>query len=66
MLLAIIVYCLAIIFEWDFIENYYWKLTTEEIAAEHPKLISEKWRGLPGNIDAAFAHEGWTYFFKVG
>lgn len=43
----------------------YWRLTEESVAAGYPKLISEGWPGLPGNIDAAFTYKnGKTYFFK--
>ncbi|XP_025830615.1 matrix metalloproteinase-14 isoform X3 [Agrilus planipennis] len=43
----------------------YWKLTREAVAPGYPKLISEGWPGLPGDIDAAFTYKnGKTYFFK--
>ncbi|XP_044266341.1 matrix metalloproteinase-19-like isoform X2 [Tribolium madens] len=43
----------------------YWKLTEESVAPGYPKLISNGWPGLPGNIDAAFTYKnGKTYFFK--
>lgn len=43
----------------------YWRLTEESIAPGYPKLISENWPGLSGNIDAAFTYKnGKTYFFK--
>lgn len=43
----------------------YYKLTENAIADGYPKLISEGWPGLPGNIDAAFTYKnGKTYFFK--
>lgn len=43
----------------------YWRLTEESVAAGYPKLISEGWPGLSGNIDAAFTYKnGKTYFFK--
>ncbi|KAJ8978894.1 hypothetical protein NQ317_008873, partial [Molorchus minor] len=43
----------------------YWRLTEESVAAGYPKLISEGWPGLPGNLDAAFTYKnGKTYFFK--
>ncbi|KAJ8942861.1 hypothetical protein NQ314_009924 [Rhamnusium bicolor] len=43
----------------------YWRLTEESVAPGYPKLISENWPGLPGNIDAAFTYKnGKTYFFK--
>lgn len=49
-----------------FTGQYYWMLTAEGIASGYPKLISSSWKGLPGNIDAAFTYKnGKTYFFKV-
>ncbi|KAG5893486.1 hypothetical protein JTB14_010537 [Gonioctena quinquepunctata] len=43
----------------------YWKLTDDSITPGYPKLISDYWNGLPGNIDAAFTYKnGKTYFFK--
>ncbi|XP_055380264.1 matrix metalloproteinase-2 isoform X2 [Condylostylus longicornis] len=43
----------------------YYKLTENSIADGYPKLISETWIGLPGDIDAAFTYKnGKTYFFK--
>ncbi|XP_028129859.1 matrix metalloproteinase-14 isoform X2 [Diabrotica virgifera virgifera] len=43
----------------------YWRLTDDSIAPGFPKLISDYWVGLPGNIDAAFTYKnGKTYFFK--
>lgn len=45
--------------------NKYWKITENELAPGYPKSIASKWRGLPGNIDAAFTlKNGKTYFFK--
>ncbi|XP_076254161.1 matrix metalloproteinase 1 isoform X12 [Rhynchophorus ferrugineus] len=45
--------------------DQYYKLTEESVATGYPKLISEGWPGLPGNIDAAFTYKnGKTYFFK--
>ena len=45
--------------------EYYWELTESGIASGYPRLISESWLGLPGNIDAAFTYlNGETYFFK--
>lgn len=45
--------------------DHYWKLTTDGIASGYPRLISNSWHGLPGNIDAAFTYKnGKTYFFK--
>lgn len=43
----------------------YWKLTNDNVAKGYPKLISQNWAGLPGNLDAAFTYKnGKTYFFK--
>ncbi|XP_050302465.1 matrix metalloproteinase-14 isoform X2 [Anthonomus grandis grandis] len=43
----------------------YWRLTEESVAPGYPKLISEGWPGLTGNIDAAFTYKnGKSYFFK--
>ncbi|XP_053966237.1 matrix metalloproteinase-14 isoform X2 [Anastrepha ludens] len=45
--------------------NKYYRLTENSIADGYPKLISEGWPGLPGDIDAAFTYKnGKTYFFK--
>ncbi|XP_044266390.1 matrix metalloproteinase-16-like [Tribolium madens] len=45
--------------------DMYWKLTKKSVALGYPKLISNGWPGLPGNIDAAFTYKnGKTYFFK--
>ncbi|XP_072388880.1 stromelysin-3 isoform X3 [Diabrotica undecimpunctata] len=45
--------------------DQYWRLTDDSIAPGYPKLISDYWVGLPGNIDAAFTYKnGKTYFFK--
>ncbi|XP_054090615.1 matrix metalloproteinase-14 isoform X3 [Zeugodacus cucurbitae] len=45
--------------------NKYYRLTENSIADGYPKLISEGWPGLPGDIDAAFSYKnGKTYFFK--
>lgn len=46
--------------------NYYWKLLENEIDEAYPRLISDDWDGLEGNLDAAFTFSsGETYFFKV-
>ncbi|CAG2058859.1 unnamed protein product, partial [Timema podura] len=43
----------------------YWKLTADGVAANYPRLITRSWKGLPGNMDAAFTYRnGKTYFFK--
>ena len=45
--------------------DYYWKLLPDGMASGYPCLISEKWPGLPGNVDAATATvSGQIYFFK--
>ncbi|XP_049307228.1 matrix metalloproteinase-14 isoform X1 [Bactrocera dorsalis] len=45
--------------------NKYYRLTENSIADGYPKLISDGWAGLPGDIDAAFTYKnGKTYFFK--
>ncbi|XP_012278476.1 matrix metalloproteinase-14 isoform X2 [Orussus abietinus] len=45
--------------------DHYWKLTADGVASGYPRLISNSWKGLPGNIDAAFTYKnGKTYFFK--
>jgi len=44
----------------------YWKLTRDSVADGYPRKISQDWRGLPSNIDAAFTWESTkaTYFIK--
>jgi len=43
----------------------YWKLTETSVAAGYPRIISDDWDGLPGNLDAAFTWKnGKMYFFK--
>ncbi|KAK7602622.1 hypothetical protein V9T40_008211 [Parthenolecanium corni] len=44
----------------------YWLVGKEGLIPGYPKPISEKWIGLPSNIDAAFSSglNGTTYFFK--
>jgi len=43
----------------------YWKLTDTSVASGYPRIISEDWYGLPGNLDAAFTWKnGKMYFFK--
>merc|ERR1719295_1797669 len=44
----------------------YWKLTRDSVADGYPRRISQDWRGLPDNIDAAFTWESTraTYFIK--
>nr|XP_034840825.1 matrix metalloproteinase-14-like [Maniola hyperantus] len=45
--------------------QYYWRLTENGVASGYPRLISQSWPGLPGNIDAAFTYKnGKSYFFK--
>ncbi|KAL1513726.1 hypothetical protein ABEB36_003098 [Hypothenemus hampei] len=52
-------------FTYIFKGDKYWRLTEESIAPGYPKIISDGWPGLPGNIDAAFTYKnGKTYFFK--
>ena len=47
--------------------DLYWRLTKDSVAPGYPRKISSDWRGLPGNIDAAFTWESSkaTYFIKV-
>lgn len=43
----------------------YYRLTENAVADGYPKIISEGWPGLSGDIDAAFTYKnGKTYFFK--
>ncbi|XP_048518549.1 matrix metalloproteinase-14 isoform X2 [Dendroctonus ponderosae] len=52
-------------FTYIFKGSKYWRLTEESIAPGYPKMISEGWPGLVGNIDAAFTYKnGKSYFFK--
>jgi len=52
-------------FTYIFKGDKYWRLTEESIAPGYPKLISDGWPGLTGNIDAAFTYKnGKSYFFK--
>ncbi|PSN48129.1 hypothetical protein C0J52_05815 [Blattella germanica] len=45
--------------------EYCWKLTPDGIASDYPQLISDKWPGVPRNVDAATAtSSGLIYFFK--
>jgi hypothetical protein len=45
--------------------QYYWKLAADGPLDGYPKLISNRWPGLPDNVDAAAAHpRGTIYFFK--
>jgi hypothetical protein len=47
------------------IGEYYWKLAADGPLSEYPKLISIRWPGLPGNVDAATTYPGGKiYFFK--
>ncbi|XP_069689650.1 uncharacterized protein [Periplaneta americana] len=46
-------------------DDYYWKLYPDGLASGYPKLISHRWPGLPGSVDAATATSaGLIYFFK--
>ena len=48
-----------------FLGGKYWKLSDTAIEPGYPRLISDGWKGLPWNIDAAFTWtNGKTYFFK--
>jgi len=41
------------------------KLTEESVAPGYPKLISNDWDGLPGNLDAGFTWtNNKTYIFR--
>ena len=44
----------------------YWKLNHTKVATGYPKRISEGWKGLPGNLDAAvtWGVNGDSFFFK--
>jgi hypothetical protein len=45
--------------------EYYWKLAPDGLASGYPRLISHRWPGLPGDINAATATgSGLIYFFK--
>jgi len=47
------------------IGEYYWELAADGPLSGYPKLIANRWHGLPGNVDAAAAHPmGKIYFFK--
>lgn len=46
--------------------DMYYQLTDFGIEKGYPKRISDDWRGLPNNIDAALTwSDGKTFFFKV-
>lgn len=48
-----------------YLGSSYWLLGKDGLVSGYPKPISEKWIGLPSNIDAAFSSlNGKTYFFK--
>lgn len=52
-------------FTYAFKGDKYYRLTENAVAEGYPKLISEGWPGLEGDIDAAFTYKnGKTYFFK--
>ena len=43
----------------------YWKLTDSKMDPGYPRFISDDWRGIPNNLDAAFTWtNGQIYFFK--
>ena len=46
--------------------NKYWRLTKFRLDPGYPKLMSEGFRGIPSNVDAAFrwTGNGKIYFFK--
>ena len=51
-----------------FSRDRYWKLTADGrgIESGYPQSISQRWRGIPNDIDAVFTwRNGETYFFKV-
>ncbi|CAB3381228.1 Hypothetical predicted protein [Cloeon dipterum] len=50
-----------------FSDKYYWKMDDSLFMMEqgYPQKITERWRGVPSNIDAALTYrDGMTYFFK--
>ena len=48
-----------------FLSRNYWKLSQNTVEPGYPRLISEGWKGLPPDLDAAFTWtNGSTYFFK--
>ena len=49
-----------------FKDRKYWKLNHTKVAAGYPRLISEGWKGLPRNLDAAvtWGVNGDSFFFK--
>lgn len=44
----------------------YWSFTNKKMDRGYPKLISDGWKGIPDNLDAAlvWSGNGKTYFFK--
>ena len=46
---------------------YYWRLTDAGVEKGYPRLISQYWKGVPDDIDAAFSwpQTNRIYFFKV-
>ena len=57
--------CLCLLFIRVLGDEYY-RLTDELLVdVDYPKSISDVWKGLPWNQDAAFQwHDGKTYFIK--
>ena len=47
--------------------NYFWELSSAGMVDGYPKLISEVWGDLPGDLDAAVYYRvnKKIYFFKV-
>ncbi|CAH1266407.1 MMP17 [Branchiostoma lanceolatum] len=46
--------------------NYFWELTSTDMADPYPQLIREVWGDLPGDLDAAlYGKNKKTYFFKI-
>jgi hypothetical protein len=46
--------------------KHYWKIAAGGPLSDYPKLISERWPGLPDNVDAAAARPGGAVFFFKG
>lgn len=48
-----------------FRDAFYWKIQSDTAATGYPRRIVEDWKGLEGNLDAAFTWpSGKTFFFK--